>query len=67
MEDIWARAERYEKERNRERDDCIKLFNLIVKIEEEVEGLRSHGDIPHDSYDDIMSWIGEARKIMNYE
>lgn len=41
-----------------------ELLKLINNIRNEVDDLRSHGDIPHDSYGDISEWLDEAEVIV---
>lgn len=42
---------------------CLKeeLLEILKKIENEIDSLSEHGDIPHDAYWDISNLIKEAK------
>jgi len=41
-----------------------ELLKLINNIRNEVDDLRSHGDMPYDSYDNLTEWLDEAEAIV---
>lgn len=42
-----------------------ELLELLSKINNEIGDLREHGDIPHDSYKDIVEWLSSMIGIVS--
>lgn len=42
-----------------------KLLEILKQIENEIDELSEHGDIPNDSYFDLTNLVNEARDIIN--